>query len=56
MFTLRFDTDNAAFEDDVAAEYAATLRRVVAKLKEGRTDGPLFDLNGNKIGEWGLTP
>lgn len=63
MFTLTFDTDNAAFynpEGDVRAyEVARILRDVATRLDEW--DGwtkfqAVRDSNGNRIGQWKLNP
>lgn len=54
-FTLEFNCDNGAFEDDVLGESAAVLAAVVRRLRttEDRR-GSLYDANGNNIGTWRL--
>jgi len=52
MFTLRFDTDNAVFEESFASECARILREVADKLEEGDDNGAIRDINGNSIGKW----
>lgn len=56
MFSLIFDTTNAAFEDGNggANECAAILRAVADSLDGGNTGGRARDTNGNKVGEWRL--
>lgn len=55
MFTLKFTTDNAAFEDlDRDEMCAAILRSVATKILSGYESGPVMDTNGNKIGTWKL--
>ena len=55
-FTLTIATDNAAFEDDEGAEVARILREA-ADAVEGDADqvGPLFDVNGNRVGFYTFT-
>jgi hypothetical protein len=50
MFTLNFETDNAAFENFPEAEIARILDSVRAVVEEGCTSGRVFDINGNKVG------
>lgn len=54
MFELKFDTDNAAFTDDCAAECARILREIADKLEAGKNGGPVMDYNGNGVGMWDL--
>jgi len=53
MFTLKINTDNAAFEDDPTAEVARILRALADRLVCASPDEsyPLRDVNGNKVGE-----
>lgn len=59
-FTLQMTCDTAAFEHDMHAEIATTLREIATKLKDGL--GPyetnlyhtIHDFNGNDIGRWRL--
>lgn len=53
MLRIEIDTSNAAFDEDCAAE----LRRILAPIPELAAsgledDGPLYDINGNRVGEW----
>ena len=62
MFTLRIETDNAAFgeqednsegySDDAVAEVARILRKCADKIENGVDAGNLMDVNGNKVGEF----
>jgi hypothetical protein len=54
MFTLKIDTDNAAFEDG-SLEVARILEHTAKRLRDGRTDGKLLDINGNTVGEYGFS-
>jgi hypothetical protein len=63
MFTLQFETDNAAFEDDMQAEIARILRQLAGHAEKHmalearrRVSGYLRDANGNKVGEWEFIP
>lgn len=51
-FKLGFDTDNAAFEDNGAAEVVGRLRVVLDRVKKGEYAGLIYDSNGNFIGSW----
>jgi hypothetical protein len=55
MFTLKIETDNAAFEDGTA-EIVRILRHVADRMeKQGHMGGKCMDINGNRVGEWGVT-
>lgn len=51
---LSFDTDNAAFENNLEIEVVRVLKKVIAQIETGRTDAPILDRNGNLIGVWAL--
>lgn len=52
-FTLKFDTDNAAFEDTgLAHESARILRDVADRIENGAAIGTVRDVNGNTIGRF----
>ena len=57
MFTLTIHTENAAFEDarveEVSRILADLLRRIGGITEDDRL--PLFDTNGNRVGECGFT-
>mgnify|MGYP001273108800 FL=1 len=55
MFTLSISTDGSAFEGYSGHEVARILRAVAKRVESGEeVDGNIFDLNGNKCGEWSL--
>lgn len=58
MFTLNFDTDNAAFDpEEPHSEMAAILNRIARRLvEECLSSGtyPVRDTNGNTIGSYRL--
>lgn len=68
MFTVKIKTSGAAFRDwtgqmDASGNYpldptSYEIRRLLnlisRNLEEGYTGGLVFDLNGNKVGEWKL--
>lgn len=57
MFELRFDTRNAAFDGPDRRHEVARILRELADRVEHRfdDDGPVSDMNGNKVGRWSLT-
>lgn len=59
-FTIKFSTDNAAFEDAAQQEIAATLRQIARDIEHSGEFGsprrPVFDANGNKIGFYEHVP
>lgn len=68
MFALIVRTGNAAFRSDEFQDengndrldpYSCELRRlldeVAKQLIRGGVEGKLFDINGNRVGEWALT-
>ena len=59
MFKLEIKTVGAAFRADNGEgldPYTTEVRRilldVICELEAGRTDGPVMDVNGNKVGRW----
>ncbi len=61
QFTVSFDMDNAAFDNEDAAESpsytalsesARILQIIVSRLENGETRGHCRDINGNHVGEW----
>jgi hypothetical protein len=59
LFKLKFETDNAAFGEDPEAreaEVVRILREIAEKLSAGISDGGCYDLNGNRVGEFVLSP
>lgn len=55
QFEFSIDTENAAFQEDPAGEVAAHLESAAKMLREGRLDKAVFDVNGNRVGEWFLS-
>jgi hypothetical protein len=59
MFYLQFETDNAAFEDDLLREISRILADISLHFEhrsdENSADGRIRDINGNTIGRWKLT-
>lgn len=59
-FSVRFDTDNAAFErseDDESgyrAECARILREIAGTVESGSDGSGIYDVNGNRVGVWHL--
>ena len=59
---IEFKTSCAAFKDvdgeeniySKTAEVIRILNRIIDRIEDGRIDGAIMDINGNKIGEWSL--
>lgn len=55
---IEFDTNNSAFDNSDGlhgrAEIARILRNIADKVEEGRVDGSIRDINGNRVGNWKL--
>jgi hypothetical protein len=51
---IKFNSkDNAAFCDGNREwETARILRRIADEVENGRTEGVIHDVNGNRVGEW----
>jgi len=58
MFTIKIETDNAAFEGSgCGRELSRILARLAAEIKDADTradSGKLRDINGNTVGSWEL--
>lgn len=54
MFTLRINTDNAAFDGGDLCEVARILRQVADKLDRGHENGTCRDCNGNDVGSFDM--
>ena len=53
MMHIEFKTDNDAFQDgNDVAEIGRILDKIRDSVLEGREDGVIHDLNGNRIGAW----
>ncbi len=55
MVKIEFATGDAAFSEDPATEIARILERLAKKVREGDFDGPIMDLNGNRVGSMTIT-
>ena len=51
---IKFNTSGQAFEDYGDAEVERILEEIIKKVKDGRSEGKILDVNGNSIGEWEL--
>ena len=51
---IKFNTSGQAFEDYGDTEVERILEEIIAKVKNGYTEGKILDINGNSIGEWEL--
>ena len=57
MLKIRFDTDNAAFDDMKEIEVARILRELAGKIESGGASGMfqnVHDINGNIVGTFKL--
>ena len=52
MFKVKLETDNSAFEDDLAGEVSRILSAISQKFKAGQHEGVCVGINGNKVGTW----
>lgn len=68
MFKMTIDTGNGAFRNELGEtdeemeqldpsswELRRILKEVEDSLEMGSTHGEIFDINGNRVGEWSLT-
>ena len=57
-FSLKIETDNAAFENDTGREIARILWKLARYIENeplrglDHNSGKLHDINGNTVGEW----
>lgn len=55
-FKLEFNMDNAAFQDgNREFEIGRLLDQIKEKVNQG-SEGLIYDLNGNRVGSWGIIP
>lgn len=63
MLTIKFNTGNAAFTDEVDGsmddyckrhECIRILQEVICEIGDGKDSGAIHDINGNHIGAWSL--
>lgn len=68
MFKMTIDTGNGAFRNELGEtdeemeqldpsswELRRILKEVENSLENGKTHDKIFDVNGNRVGEWSLT-
>lgn len=68
MFKMTIDTENGAFRNELGEtdeemeqldpsswELRRILKEVEDSLENGKTHDKIFDVNGNRVGEWSLT-
>ena len=68
MFKMTIDTGNGAFRNELGEtdeemeqldpsswELRRILKEVEDSLEDGNTHEEIFDINGNRVGEWSLT-
>lgn len=53
-FNVMIDCDGAGFGDD-GLEVVRICRDVARRIAEGQMEGRIFDVNGDRCGEWGFT-
>lgn len=51
-FKLEINCDNDAFGDTPGIEVAAMLREIADAVEEGAEACPIFDANGNTVGQY----
>ena len=51
---INFKTDNDAFMQDKAQEISRILEEINTKIKHGYESGNVYDINGNRVGEWSI--
>ena len=54
IFTLKIDSENAAFSDYPKIETVRILQDVAEKLERGCDFGAVMDINGNHVGDWSM--
>lgn len=53
MFIVKFDIDNAAFQDGFGREETARiLEKIAEQVQEGSNGAKIRDINGNTVGYW----
>lgn len=56
MFSIKFNMDNIAFEENPQKETLRILKGIMRKIEKGQDCGPCIDINGYKCGEWFYYP
>ena len=57
MVEIKFETDNAAFEEYPSSECVRILEKIIDTLKENfsstsQISGSILDINGNRVGSY----
>lgn len=50
MLKMEIATDNMAFDDPT--ELPRILKKVAQQIEDGVLNAPVYDINGNRVGEW----
>jgi hypothetical protein len=53
-FDLKLNCQNSAFDDDPTVEVARILRDIADRMEEGVERGEAYDVNGNRVGSFGM--
>jgi len=53
-FKIKFNADNAAFTVMPEEEASRILEKIAEDIRQGLVEGPVMDINGNKVGHWGF--
>lgn len=54
-FTVEIDSDDEALTTYPTHELSRILREIADRIEDGRTDGPVRDINGATVGTFALT-
>lgn len=54
-FTIEIDSGNDDIVSRPEFSIANILHEIADKVQEGRRCGPIFDANGNRVGQFGFT-
>ena len=52
---IEFNMDNAAFELECNFEMTRILETIKVQIHKGYAKGNCVDVNGNRVGQWGIT-
>lgn len=57
-FEIHIKTDNAAFDTRGSGDMLGELHRIISgiaeNVRDGHTTGPIYDINGNRVGTYGF--
>lgn len=51
---MKFTLDIESDMDDMMSEVAHALTNVADRLRDGVTEGVIYNINGNRVGQWEL--